>query len=420
MVRPIGSRGRASGRPALFALVTCAVVAPLATDLYLPGLTSFAADLGGGAVAAQASLTTFLISFSIGFLVWGPLSDRVGRRRLLIGGGLVFVVATAFCALAPSLPVFLVARAVQGLFGGAPTALSRAVVSDVYRGREAAAKFASLAIFGTAAPVLAPAIGTVVLLLGGDWRAMFWCVTAFGLVMVVATVLSIPETRSLHDESDHDRLSTRAAARVLVKMPVYRLACGITITISAVFFSYLGASESISVGFFGMAAANYGTLVTVNALSGSLVAIAYRTYFIRRMSTVAALRLGALVNFAGASVALAGMVSNLSWLAWSGFFGLLAGNAIVFPTLVYLAQTAGASIGAGGTAAAGSGVAQFLIGAAIGQFAVSASSGGSPSVLGGILAAISLLGVVYAFVTRAPRSGHLARIGVSTSPAGRR
>ncbi|MBX7445922.1 MULTISPECIES: MFS transporter [unclassified Arthrobacter] len=391
------------------------MVAPLATDLYLPGLTSMSADLGGGSVTAQASLTTFLISFSVGFLIWGPLSDRVGRRRLIIVGGLIFVAATAVCALSTNLTVFLIARSIEGLFGAAPTALSRAVVSDVHRGQLAAKKFASLGIFNSAAPVVAPAIGTLVLLLGADWRSMFWCVVVFGAVMVGMSTTGIPETRRLVQGEPH-QLAFRKAAIELLRMPVFRIACIVTVTVSAVFFSYLGASESITVTYFGLPPAVYGTLVTANALSGSLIAVIYRTRLIHRLSTALVLRIGVSIIFIGVAIAVIGTGVGVAWLAWAGFFGLIAGNTLVFPTLVYLTQLSGASLGAGGLASAGSGVAQFLLGAAIGQIAVSVS-GGSAFLLCLILAAVASVGLTCVLGTRTLSEHRLKALGtVATAP----
>ena len=129
LVRPDRTGGRELAPLVPLALVTG--ISPLATDMYIPGLPELAADLHTSAAVAQLTLTAFLVAFAGGQLVLGPLSDAIGRRRLVLLGTLAFAVASVLCALAPTAPVLVAARVLQGLAGAAGSVAGRAMVTDV-------------------------------------------------------------------------------------------------------------------------------------------------------------------------------------------------------------------------------------------------------------------------------------------------
>ncbi|MGF1662222.1 MAG: Bcr/CflA family efflux MFS transporter [Kineosporiaceae bacterium] len=181
------------GPAQLLLLGSATAVLPLTIDLYLPALPTIAADLGGSPPALQLSLTATVVGVALGQPVVGTLSDRVGRRAPLIGGFLGFVVASAACALAPTVPAFLAARFLQGLFASAGIAVTLAVLRDHVSGPHLSRGIARLLLVRGAGPILAPPLGALVLVATG-WRGLFALLAGFGLVVLAALIRSLPES----------------------------------------------------------------------------------------------------------------------------------------------------------------------------------------------------------------------------------
>jgi DHA1 family bicyclomycin/chloramphenicol resistance-like MFS transporter len=146
---------------------------PLSLDLYLPVLPELADELQASASGSQLTITTCLIGLATGQLIAGPLSDRLGRRRPLITGLTIFVVASAACAFAPSVEILIVMRLVQGMAGAAGLVVARAVVRDLYGGRDLVIFFSRLLLISGLAPVLAPVLGGQLAKIM-SWRGMSW------------------------------------------------------------------------------------------------------------------------------------------------------------------------------------------------------------------------------------------------------
>ncbi|MGY1820990.1 multidrug effflux MFS transporter [Geodermatophilus sp. SYSU D00079] len=166
---------------------------PLATDLYLPGLPDMAGALRTSPSLAQATMATCLVGLALGQLVTGPLSDRLGRRRPLLVGVALFVLTSALCALAPSIWLLLTLRLVQGLAGGAGIVIARAVVRDLFDGRQAARVFSHLVLVFGLAPVIAPVLGAQILRFA-DWRGLFVALAVVGAVILLGSRAALPET----------------------------------------------------------------------------------------------------------------------------------------------------------------------------------------------------------------------------------
>ena len=166
---------------------------PLSLDLYLPVLPELADELQASASGSQLTITTCLIGLATGQLIAGPLSDRLGRRRPLITGLTIFVVASAACAFAPSVEILIVIRLVQGMAGAAGLVVARAVVRDLYGGRDLVIFFSRLLLISGLAPVLAPVLGGQLAKIM-SWRGMFLVLAGFGAVLLLAGLLGVPET----------------------------------------------------------------------------------------------------------------------------------------------------------------------------------------------------------------------------------
>ncbi|MBV8166759.1 MAG: MFS transporter, partial [Alphaproteobacteria bacterium] len=163
----------------LLALGVLTAMAPMATDMYLPGMPSIAADLGGTPSQAQLTLSAFFFGFGGGQLLYGPVADRFGRRPPLLVGLTLFTAASFGCALANDVGTLIVLRFIEALGGSAGPVLARAAVRDLYGGDRAARVLSTLVLIMGAAPLFAPLVGGQLLLIAG-WRAIFLALSAFG------------------------------------------------------------------------------------------------------------------------------------------------------------------------------------------------------------------------------------------------
>ncbi|GAA3236480.1 hypothetical protein GCM10020256_55160 [Streptomyces thermocoprophilus] len=166
---------------------------PLAMDMYLPSLPEVTRTLHAPAATVQLTLTACLLGMALGQLVVGPMSDRWGRRRPLLAGLAVYVVATALCALAPTVETLVAFRLAQGLAGAAGIVIARAVVRDLYDGVAMARFFSTLMLISGVAPVVAPLIGGQILRVT-DWRGVFVVLTVIGLLLGALVWFRLPET----------------------------------------------------------------------------------------------------------------------------------------------------------------------------------------------------------------------------------
>ena len=181
---------------ALLAALTA--VPPVTINLYLPSLPSMVADLGTTVAMVQLTVTSFFFAFAAGQLLYGPLSDRFGRRPLLVGALVVYLVGGIGCSLAPTVELLVAARLVQAIGACGAPVLARAVVVDLY-GREHAARV--LAYIGAAmgiVPAFGPWLGGIIETHLG-WRASFWLMVVLSVLLLVGTLLLLHESNRRSD-----------------------------------------------------------------------------------------------------------------------------------------------------------------------------------------------------------------------------
>src|ERR1700692_223186 len=191
-----------------FVLVIASIMAlnPLAMDMMLPALPSISSAFHITiANRPQAFLSTFLIGFGVGQFIMGPLSDRFGRRPVLLGGMAVYCVASVLAIAAPSFETLLLARALQGLGTSATRVIATSIVRDCYAGRRMASVMSLAMMVFIAVPVIAPSFGQAVMLLT-QWRGIFIVLTVYGLLALIWSALRMPETLA---EADRRPLTVR-------------------------------------------------------------------------------------------------------------------------------------------------------------------------------------------------------------------
>ena len=178
-----------------FLLSMLGILGPLNIDMYLPSFPDIATDLGTGASLVQLSLTTCLLGLAVGQIIVGPISDAQGRRKPLLISIFLFAVSSLLCALAPNIATLVVARFLQGFTASAGIVLSRAVVRDVFSGRELTKFFALLMVINSTAPMIAPMAGGAILLMPfASWNTIFYFLSLIGLLIVLTVAMRFPET----------------------------------------------------------------------------------------------------------------------------------------------------------------------------------------------------------------------------------
>ncbi|WP_307787743.1 Bcr/CflA family multidrug efflux MFS transporter [Mycolicibacterium sp. S2-37] len=344
----------------VLALLTA--VAPLSIDMYLPAFPTMAAEFGTSASAIQLTLTTFMVGLALGQLVIGPLSDRFGRRPLMLAGTVVCVLASAACALAPTIELLTASRFLQGFSGAAGVVLSRAVVSDRARGAAAARIFSLMMIINGVAPVIAPLIGgTLTEQLG--WRGVFWVLTALAVAMVVGVVAVLGES---HPPENRITGGLSAMLRDARSVLVNRRYIGYTLAFSfsfAVMFAYIAASPFVLQNVLGLSKIGYSFAFAANAV-GLVVMNAVNAKIVGRFGQRRLLSLGVALLLLFSSLLLVdALVGPVLWATLILMCGTVSSIGLVVANATSLALEEAHN--AAGTASAVLGALQFGLAAAV-------------------------------------------------------
>ena len=249
-----------------FVLLLAAISAltPFAIDMYLPVMPEIAADLGVSLGQVQASLSSFLLGFSLGQLLHGPLTDAWGRRPLLLGVLLLFTLFSLLCALATSLEMLLLWRFGQALSGAGAAVVVAASISDRYQGAAMIKARSLMASSMTLAPLLAPALGAAVAGIAG-WRSLFVVLALVALINFVLVWRALPESLGV-------RRSLRLRAVMIsylhiITTPVARLELPAIALLSGAFFSFLAATPYLYMEQIGLSPGGYAMAFAANVLA---------------------------------------------------------------------------------------------------------------------------------------------------------
>lgn len=238
---------------------------PFTIDLYLPAFPVLEADFDTTAAAIQLTLTGTMVGFALGQLIVGPLSDKVGRRMPLLIVTAVHVVASTAAALAPTLELLSAARVLQGAGAAAGGVVAAAIVRDLFGGRRLVVMLSRLALVSGVAPVLAPLVGSALLLVM-PWRGIFVVLAVYGAVMLVSAIVFIPETLPRARRQDKGATTVWQRYRSVFSDRVF---VGVLIIGAMTFsglFSYLSASSFLFQLTYGFDAQMYGLLFAANSL----------------------------------------------------------------------------------------------------------------------------------------------------------
>jgi DHA1 family bicyclomycin/chloramphenicol resistance-like MFS transporter len=368
-------------------LGTLTAFAPLSIDMYLPALPSLQRDLHTTASAAQLSLAAYFAGLGLTQLFYGPLADRFGRKRPLYGGIALYIVASLGCAMAPDIRLLIALRFLQAMGGAAGPVIARAVVRDLYRGREAAQLMALLMLVMGAAPILAPLAGGALLATIG-WRSIFVALAAIGIAALALSIATLPETgKNLTPKLELRGLATSLKAIVSERgFLAYALAGGFT---SAGMFAYISGSPFVFIELHHVPATRFGWYFGANAF-GLILGSQVNHRLLLRFSP-AQLLTGALVvtNLAGFVLVFHSVtgVGGLPLLAAS-LFAFVGSLGFISPNAAALALEEHGTRAGLASAALGSG--QFVI-ATIASTFVSTFNDGSARPMAFVMCGCALL-----------------------------
>ncbi|NGO69181.1 multidrug effflux MFS transporter, partial [Streptomyces boncukensis] len=358
------TRRRRAGLLLTFILGGLTALPALSMDMYLPALPEVSGVLHTPAATAQLTLTACLLGLAAGQLIVGPMSDQFGRRRPLLIGMTGYVIASAACALAPTVETLTAFRLLQGLAGSAGIVIARAVVRDMYDGLAMARFFSTLMLISGVAPILAPVLGGQVLRFT-DWRGVFLILAGIGLLLSLVVLRWLPET--LAREKRHSG-GVPDALRTMRRLLTDRVFTGYLLMGSFTFaalFSYVAASPFVVQEIYGASPQTFSLLFMANSIG--LVAFGQLNgkVLVGRVPLDRVIAFG-LVQIGLAAAALVLMTSGafgrvgLAPLA-TALFVLMAGMGLVMPNAN--SQGLMRTPHAAGSASALLGTSQFLVGA---------------------------------------------------------
>lgn len=355
-------------------LAALVAFAPLSIDTYLPSLPLIASDLHADAASVQLTISLFLAGLCLGMLVYGPLSDRYGRRPLLLGGMALYLVATVGCMFAGSVEQLVAWRFFQALGGAAASVLARAIVRDLFALGEAAKVLSLMHLVTMLATLVAPLLGSVLMEVRG-WRTVFFGLLVFGALCLVASAWKISETHA-PDQRGESLAKVFAAYWQIARQPLalaYILCMGLAF---GGMFAFITASPFVYMEYFGVSPTGYAWLFGLN-VAGIIVMTLINARWVSRVGPLRMLAVGAglagvaalwlltagLTDWGGLAVIVVGVVVYVS------VTGLLGANCVASLLALYPRQAG---------AAAGLAVAcQFALGAAF-SAVVSALADGTP------------------------------------------
>jgi len=309
----------------VLALLTA--LGPLSTDMYLPSLPAIAAGLGATTGQTQLTLSAFLLGFAAGQFFYGPISDRIGRKPVLLFGLGLFTFASLICALSPNIETLIGARFLQALGASGPIVLGRAIVRDFYEGPRAGRELSRMGTIMGVVPAAAPVLGGIIERFTG-WRVTFGMMILFGLSMAAIISLRMPESIRRKSDAPISFAAILRGFRILLGHAGYRTYVGLSMLTYGGLFAFISGSSFVLQKIYGLDELSFAfsfTFVVVGFMTGTTLA----QHFVGRYGLDGTIRLGvtclALGGVTMLALVLAGVPSSLSISAPMALYGVGVG-----------------------------------------------------------------------------------------------
>lgn len=270
---------------------------PLSIDMYLPALTVIAHDLSVPTAWVASSIPAYFLGLVVGQLIYGPISDRIGRKLPLYAGLALFSLASLLCATAQSIDMLIIARIIQALGGCVGVVIARAAIRDRLTPTESSQAFSLLMLVVGVAPILAPLFGSVVLSLVG-WRGIFYSLAVIGIIAMLLIHYHFSETLPVAARRQLNLMQVFATYWDLLKDQRFRtpaLAGGL---LSAAMFSYISSATELFVQHFGLSAQAFAGLFGLNA-AGLIILSQVNGRLVKRLGLLTLLHIGACMQVFG-------------------------------------------------------------------------------------------------------------------------
>ena len=327
---------------------------PFVVDLYLPSLPQLASFFETSASMTQLTLTTAMIGLAVGQLLLGPLSDKFGRKIPLIISLVIYIISTVLIVYAPNIESMIVLRVIQGLSSAGSVVISRAVATDLYRGREMTRFFGLLMTINGIAPIISPILGSL-LLEYISWKGVFVFLALIGVV-VLFFCFRLKESLSVENRLQGSIFATFSTFGVIIKNRLFMSYVGIESFLLGAMFAYIAASPFILQSFYGLSAFIFSLCFGANG-----AALVIGSNVGGKMSNGKALAIGVLGFVVVALYTIAVLIIQPYWLFVEiGFFAMLLLMGMTFPAISTLAMESERQYA--GSASALLGFAPFFLG----------------------------------------------------------
>ena len=383
----------------LLSLLTA--LGPLTMDMYLPSLPAIGQALDASTAAVQLTISSYLLGFAVGQILYGPLSDRVGRRPVILAALVIYVAATVVCAVAQTIGILIALRFVQALGGAGCIVLARAAVRDLYSGERAGRELSLMGSITAFAPIVAPAIGGLLQDAFG-WRASFYLLVVFALVAGATAARFLPETLRQRASGPFSFGAMGALYRSVLVHRGFLANLGILVAAFVGLFAWISGAPFVMQGLYAMTPVAFGATYAVGA-AGYMVGAYVAARVVMRLGLDRTVGMGAVIMAAGGLAMAASVALGLSSVAWLvGTMTIyLAGMGLVLPQTQAGALTPFAD--SAGTASSLLGFAQqssaAIAAAAIGHFL-----GYSAWPVAGTIGVAGVVGLVLWVTTRRVRA----------------
>lgn len=330
---------------------------PFVVDLYLPSLPQLASFFETSASMTQLTLTTAMIGLAVGQLLLGPLSDKFGRKIPLIISLVIYIISTILIVYAPNIESMIVLRVIQGLSSAGSVVISRAVATDLYRGREMTRFFGLLMTINGIAPIISPILGSL-LLEYISWKGVFVFLALIG-VIVLFFCFRLKESLSAENRLQGSIFASFSTFGVIIKNRLFMSYVGIESFLLGAMFAYIAASPFILQSFYGLSAFIFSLCFGANG-----AALVIGSNVGGKMSNGKALAIGVLGFVVVALYTIAVLIIQPYWLFVEiGFFAMLLLMGMTFPAISTLAMESERQYA--GSASALLGFAPFFLGGVV-------------------------------------------------------
>ena len=327
---------------------------PFVVDLYLPSLPQLASFFETSASMTQLTLTTAMIGLAVGQLLLGPLSDKFGRKKPLIISLVIYIISTVLIVFSPNIETMIVLRVIQGLSSAGSVVISRAIATDLYRGREMTRFFGLLMTINGIAPIISPILGSL-LLEYISWKGVFVFLALIGVV-VLFFCFRLKESLSVENRLQGSIFATFSTFGVIIKNRLFMSYVGIESFLLGAMFAYIAASPFILQSFYGLSAFIFSLCFGANG-----AALVIGANIGGKLPNRQALAIGILAFVVAALYTIAVLIIQPHWLFVEiGFFAMLLLMGITFPAISTLAMESERQYA--GSASALLGFAPFFLG----------------------------------------------------------